>query len=157
MGGDKGYYKVDPRKILGAAVLLTDTAVAAAAADGTQYTTAALSLSCFFVTFVRLQYVTIAKRTCIAVYVASKQRGNSKTAQQSKFLKDNPHALLNPRFAHHRCAIERVIGRIKQISAFIAGPIYEIQDRRLADALLVVAAIVNRQLSMNPNLFVKEQ
>jgi hypothetical protein len=76
---------------------------------------------------------------------------------QRKFLSKNEHAKLHPRFAHHRCVVERVIGRMKQISAFIAGPIYEKQDRRLADVLLVVSAIVNYQLSQNANLFVKKQ
>lgn len=37
LGGDKGYYKIDPTKILGSHVLLTDSAVAAASADGWQF------------------------------------------------------------------------------------------------------------------------
>lgn len=46
---------------------------------------------------------------------------------------------------------------MKQISAFIAGPICERQHEKLADVLLVVSALVNYQLSQNPNLFVKDE
>jgi hypothetical protein len=34
--------------------------------------------------------------------------------------------------AHHRCVVERVIGRMKQSSAFIAGPIFEKQHHKLS-------------------------
>lgn len=44
---------------------------------------------------------------------------------------------------------------MKAWSHFISGPIYEKQSQRLVDVLLVVSAIVNYELDLNPNLFVK--
>jgi hypothetical protein len=89
--------------------------------------------------------------------IEAPKRGRSTEQQQKKFLEQNPHARLIPRFAHHRCVVERVIGRMKQSSSFIAGPIYESQHDKLSSVLLIVSGLVNRQLESNPNLFVQKQ
>lgn len=48
LGGDKGYYKIDNQQIMGASVLLTDTAVEAAAADGRNFFAVAACFLEFF-------------------------------------------------------------------------------------------------------------
>ena len=118
IGGDKGYFAVDHTRLHGAGVILTDTAVDAAAAVG-------------------------------AV------RGNNKQARQAKFLAANAHAMLSPRFATHRSVVERVIGMMKRMSTFVAGPVFTRQHKDLGRVLRIVGALVNRQLSLNSRLFVR--
>ncbi len=80
----------------------------------------------------------------------------SKAMRQKRAKEKLPNLLLCPRFAHHRCVVERVIGRLKTMSNFVTGPVYASQSRRLRETVLVVCAISNVLLNANPNLYVSE-
>ena len=121
VGGDKGYYAVKAASLQGIGIILTDSAVDAAAGDGVVH-------------------------------------ARSKEGRQRAFSAAHPHSLLSPRFATHRCVVERVIGAIKRLSRFVAGPIYLRQSAlMLPSVLLVVTALINRRLDSKPNLFVRQQ
>lgn len=57
------------------------------------------------------------------------------------------------RFSHHRSAVERVIGWLKQTSRFVAGPIFVKQVNLLNWAVVVTCALSNRSLKKTPKLF----
>ena len=117
VGGDKGYYNVKSHLLGAFGIVLTDSAVAAAAEDG-------------------------------AI------KGNNKRARQNNFLARNQHSMLEARFATHRSVVERVIGAMKRVSRFVAGPIREMQADSLRRVLLIVAALLNRRLQASQTLFV---
>jgi hypothetical protein len=68
---------------------------------------------------------------------------------------DRPGVRIEARFAVYRGVIERVIGKMKSMSKFLAGPITLRQQSRLFRVLVIVSALVNRQVKLDSSLFAK--
>ena len=75
------------------------------------------------------------------------RKAKDKFADKSKYI-------IHTRFSHWRSLIERVIGRVKSVSRFVAGPLYlDTANKRLANVLVLVASLCNKALAKNKQLY----
>ena len=65
------------------------------------------------------------------------------------------NVVVHRRHSPHRAVIERVIGMMKRVSHFVAGPVFQRSDAQLGAVLFITATIVNRLISVNQQLFVR--
>lgn len=85
---------------------------------------------------------------------ASKRRGFSRMERIKRFHETHPGGILHASFARYRSVVERVFGWLKRSSRFLAGPIRHDQEQALLDAILVLCALNNAQVSRRPTLHV---
>lgn len=140
VGGDKGYFNM--KQIGESIIILTESAVAANAAgapgdapevDNDDNDDASNSAD---------------------AEPASKRRGFSRKERIERFLETHPGGILHPSFARYRSVVERVFGWLKRSSDFLAGPIRQDQSQALLNAILVLCALNNAQVSRRPTLHV---
>lgn len=130
LGGDKGYYNVQP--IGDTVIVLTETAVDQALDDEADDSDA------------DDERAPKKKRTV----------GRRKKQMVENLRKNHKNCVLDPFFASHRSVVERTIGWLKSTVPFIDGPITAAQADSLAGALIVACALHNKEMHKNPHLHV---
>jgi hypothetical protein len=65
------------------------------------------------------------------------------------------HFRCGPEFSQPRAVVERVIGKLKSLSDFIAGPITINSAHQLREVILIYSGIINRLLEKRPEMFSK--
>lgn len=84
--------------------------------------------------------------------------GKQSAAQSlAEFQKKHPEVTFSAEFQKYRAVVERVIGRMKQLSNTVRGPRQvPLMDSKLDALLRIYCGIINRQLKRNKYWFVRE-